>query len=217
MSTGFVVAAGVGVDSAYWGRIIISMTLMAARLALTSGPATDAIMGAVLPGKAGAGSAVNDMTRELGGTLDVAVVGLGDELRLRPACAALADEPRCSGCRRRRRPSVSGGRAHRCRAPASRPSGRGRAGRTAGVRRRALRRLAGRRREHRRSGRRSPGVPPGPRQGTPSWQYSSPGPDLEGSKRLVLTFTGRRSGTRYTTPVNYLQRGREVLITTDSK
>ncbi len=32
-------------------------------------------MGAVLPGKAGAGSAVNDTTRELGGTLGVAVVG----------------------------------------------------------------------------------------------------------------------------------------------
>jgi EmrB/QacA subfamily drug resistance transporter len=75
MSAGFVVAAGVGVDSPYWGRIIVSMTLMAAGLALASSPATDAIMGAVLPGKAGAGSAVNDMTRELGGTLGVAVVG----------------------------------------------------------------------------------------------------------------------------------------------
>jgi hypothetical protein len=75
MSAGFVVAAGVGADSAYWGRIIVSMTLMAAGLALTSGPATDAIMGAVLPGKAGAGSAVNDTTRELGGTLGVAVAG----------------------------------------------------------------------------------------------------------------------------------------------
>jgi EmrB/QacA subfamily drug resistance transporter len=75
MSAGFVVAAGVGTGSAYWGRIIISMTLMAAGLALTSSPATDAIMGAVLPEKAGAGSAVNDMTRELGGTLGVAVVG----------------------------------------------------------------------------------------------------------------------------------------------
>jgi hypothetical protein len=62
-------------DSAYWGRIIISMTLMAAGLALTSSPATDAIMGAVSPEKAGAGPAVNDMTRELGGTLGVAVVG----------------------------------------------------------------------------------------------------------------------------------------------
>lgn len=44
-------------------------------------------------------------------------------------------------------------------------------------------------------------------------------PPLHGllsSKRLVVIFTGRRSGTRYATPVNYLQRGREVLITTDS-
>jgi Major Facilitator Superfamily len=75
MSVGFVVAAGVGVDSAYWGRIIISMTLMAAGLALTSSPATDAIMGALPAAKAGAGSAVNDTTRELGGALGVAVVG----------------------------------------------------------------------------------------------------------------------------------------------
>ncbi len=39
---------------------------------------------------------------------------------------------------------------------------------------------------------------------------------LLSSKRLVLTFTGRRSGTRYATPVHYLQRGGELLITTDS-
>jgi F420H(2)-dependent quinone reductase len=39
---------------------------------------------------------------------------------------------------------------------------------------------------------------------------------LLSSKRLVLMFTGRRSGTRYATPVNYLQRDRELLITTDS-
>ncbi len=75
MSAGFVIAAGVAVDSVYWGRIIASMTLMAAGLALTASPATDAIMGAVLPSKAVAGSAVNDTTRELGGTLGVAVVG----------------------------------------------------------------------------------------------------------------------------------------------
>ena len=51
----------------------------------------------------------------------------------------------------------------------------------------------------------------------PAAILSSPLHRLLSSKRLVLTFTGRRSGTRYTTPVNYLQRGREVLITTDSK
>ncbi|MEP7024330.1 MAG: DHA2 family efflux MFS transporter permease subunit [Actinomycetota bacterium] len=75
MSAGFLVASTTGLDSAYWGRIIVSMTLMAAGLALTSSPATDAIMGALPPSKAGAGSAVNDTTRELGGTLGVAVIG----------------------------------------------------------------------------------------------------------------------------------------------
>jgi MFS transporter, DHA2 family, multidrug resistance protein len=75
MSAGFLVAAGTAVSSGYWGRIIISMVLMAAGLALTSGPATEAIMGALPRDKAGAGSAVNDTTRELGGTLGVAIVG----------------------------------------------------------------------------------------------------------------------------------------------
>jgi deazaflavin-dependent oxidoreductase (nitroreductase family) len=45
----------------------------------------------------------------------------------------------------------------------------------------------------------------------------SPLHPLLSDKRLVLTFTGRRSGTRYATPVNYLQRDRELLITTDSR
>ncbi|MET0863950.1 MAG: MFS transporter [Nakamurella sp.] len=75
MSAGFVLAAGSDVDSAYWGRIVVSMTLMAAGLALTSGPATEAIMGALPPSRTGAGSAVNDTTREIGGTLGVAIVG----------------------------------------------------------------------------------------------------------------------------------------------
>ncbi len=75
MSAGFLVAAGTTVDSTYWGRIITAMVLMSAGLALTSSPATEAIMGALPPAKAGAGSAVNDTTRELGGTLGVAIVG----------------------------------------------------------------------------------------------------------------------------------------------
>jgi DHA2 family multidrug resistance protein-like MFS transporter len=75
MSGGFVVAATTGVSSPYWGNVIAAMALMAAGLGLTTGPATDAIMGALPPGKAGAGSAVNDTTREVGGTLGVAIVG----------------------------------------------------------------------------------------------------------------------------------------------
>ena len=75
MGTGFLVAATTAVDAPYWGTVIASMTLMAAGLGLTTGPATEAIMGALPPGKAGAGSAVNDTTREVGGTLGVAIVG----------------------------------------------------------------------------------------------------------------------------------------------
>jgi EmrB/QacA subfamily drug resistance transporter len=75
MSGGFAFAATTTQDSPYWGKVVISMTLMAAGLAFTASPATDAIMGALPPDKAGAGSAVNDTTREVGGTLGVAIVG----------------------------------------------------------------------------------------------------------------------------------------------
>jgi EmrB/QacA subfamily drug resistance transporter len=75
MSGGFVIAATTSADSSYWGRVVIAMALMAAGLAFTTGPATEAIMGALPPDKAGAGSAVNDTTREVGGTLGVAIVG----------------------------------------------------------------------------------------------------------------------------------------------
>ena len=75
MSAGFVVAATTAATTPYWGKVVIAMVLMAAGLGLTTGPATDAIMGAVPRGKAGAGSAVNDTTREVGGTLGVAIVG----------------------------------------------------------------------------------------------------------------------------------------------
>lgn len=44
-------------------------------LGLTSAPATEAIMGAVSRDKAGIGSAMNDATREVGGTLGVAIIG----------------------------------------------------------------------------------------------------------------------------------------------
>jgi hypothetical protein len=44
-------------------------------LGLTSAPATESIMGAVPRAKAGVGSAINDSTRLIGGTLGVAVIG----------------------------------------------------------------------------------------------------------------------------------------------
>ncbi|TAK68273.1 MAG: DHA2 family efflux MFS transporter permease subunit [Actinomycetota bacterium] len=75
MSAGFAVAATVSSASQYWGAVVVSMVLMAAGLALIASPATEAIMGALPPAKAGAGSAVNDTSREVGGTLGVAVLG----------------------------------------------------------------------------------------------------------------------------------------------
>jgi deazaflavin-dependent oxidoreductase (nitroreductase family) len=50
----------------------------------------------------------------------------------------------------------------------------------------------------------------------PAAVLSSPLHPLMSRRRTVLTFTGRRSGTRYATPVNYLRRGPELLATTVS-
>jgi EmrB/QacA subfamily drug resistance transporter len=51
------------------------MVLIGGGIGLTSAPATESIMGAVPAAKAGVGSAINDATRILGGTLGVAVLG----------------------------------------------------------------------------------------------------------------------------------------------
>jgi hypothetical protein len=55
--------------------IVGQMVSIGIGMGLTSAPATEAIMGVVPAAKAGVGSAVNDATRELGGTLGVAVIG----------------------------------------------------------------------------------------------------------------------------------------------
>jgi hypothetical protein len=66
--------ATVDVDVAYL-EVAAQMVLLGGGLGLTTAPATDSIMGVVRPEQAGAGSAVNDATRQIGGTLGVAVVG----------------------------------------------------------------------------------------------------------------------------------------------
>jgi EmrB/QacA subfamily drug resistance transporter len=55
--------------------IAAQMVFIGSGIGLTSAPATESIMGAVPAAKAGVGSAVNDATRILGGTLGVAVIG----------------------------------------------------------------------------------------------------------------------------------------------
>lgn len=74
LAAGFAWTSTAGADTPYW-VIALQMVAMGSGLGLTSTPATEAIMGVVPAAKAGIGSAVNDATRELGGTLGVAVIG----------------------------------------------------------------------------------------------------------------------------------------------
>ena len=62
-------------EATTYPTIVGQMVTIGIGMGLTSAPATEAIMGVVPAAKAGIGSAVNDATRELGGTLGVAVIG----------------------------------------------------------------------------------------------------------------------------------------------
>jgi EmrB/QacA subfamily drug resistance transporter len=55
--------------------IVVQMLMMGTGLGLTTAPATESILSVLPPAKAGVGSAVNDATRETGGTLGVAIIG----------------------------------------------------------------------------------------------------------------------------------------------
>jgi len=70
---GWVAAVTTGTIS--YGIISVQMVVYGLGMGLTSAPATESIMGAVARRHAGIGSAVNDATRLLGGTLGVAVIG----------------------------------------------------------------------------------------------------------------------------------------------
>ena len=63
------------VATSYAQVIVPQMVLMGLGMGLISTPATESILLVLPPARAGVGSAVNDATRELGGTLGVAVVG----------------------------------------------------------------------------------------------------------------------------------------------
>ena len=87
LGTKLVVASGLFLMAAFYvwvttatagtsyATIAAQMVVLGTGMGLTSAPATEAIMGVVPKAKAGVGSAVNDATRLLGGTLGVAVIG----------------------------------------------------------------------------------------------------------------------------------------------
>lgn len=75
MAAFYIWVAAVTTATTSYGVISVQMVLYGLGMGLSSAPATESIMGAVSRRQAGIGSAVNDATRLLGGTLGVAVIG----------------------------------------------------------------------------------------------------------------------------------------------
>ena len=76
MGAGLVVTAfNSSEDTTYWGPIILAMVLLALGLSSITAPTAEAVMGSVADDQRGAAAGVNNTTRELGGTLGVAVFG----------------------------------------------------------------------------------------------------------------------------------------------
>jgi EmrB/QacA subfamily drug resistance transporter len=96
MGVFFLWVSTISAGTPYWPEIVAQMVVIGLGLGLTTAPATEAIMGVVPKDKAGVGSAVNDATRELGGTLGVAVLGSVSAsiyTRSLESAGALADVP----------------------------------------------------------------------------------------------------------------------------
>jgi hypothetical protein len=74
MATGFVVMSTLDVGSSYW-HFLAGLLPFGAGMALAGAPATTAIVASLPREKQGVASAVNDVSRELGGALGIAVLG----------------------------------------------------------------------------------------------------------------------------------------------
>jgi EmrB/QacA subfamily drug resistance transporter len=74
VAAGLVLMCGFGVDTGDT-ELSLVLGLMGAGIGLAMAPATEAIMGSLPKAKAGVGSAMNDVVREVAGTLGVAVLG----------------------------------------------------------------------------------------------------------------------------------------------
>jgi MFS family permease len=74
MAAGFAVFSTADVDSGYW-LLLAGVVLLGAGAALATTPATTAIVSSLPRSKQGVASAVNDLAREVGGALGIAVLG----------------------------------------------------------------------------------------------------------------------------------------------
>ena len=73
-AAGLGVLATLGAGSSYW-HVLGGFVLIGAGMALSAAPATNAIVASLPQGKQGVASAVNDLSRELGGVLGIAILG----------------------------------------------------------------------------------------------------------------------------------------------
>ena len=75
VGAGYGWVAAIQTSTTSYGLIVAQMILLGTGMGLSTAPATESILGVVRPEQAGVGSAVNDATRLVGGTLGVAILG----------------------------------------------------------------------------------------------------------------------------------------------
>ncbi|HQV57434.1 MAG TPA: MFS transporter [Ilumatobacteraceae bacterium] len=74
IAVGFYGFSTLGVESPYW-HLVIFLVIMSAGMAMCMAPTSATIVSSLPLAKAGVGSAVNDLTREVGGAIGIAVLG----------------------------------------------------------------------------------------------------------------------------------------------
>jgi EmrB/QacA subfamily drug resistance transporter len=74
MATAFIVLSTLGTTASYW-HLLAGLLPLGAGMALAGSPATTAIVASLPREKQGVASAINDVSRELGGALGIAVLG----------------------------------------------------------------------------------------------------------------------------------------------
>lgn len=90
VAVGLFVVCAMGDSTATLPVVLVGLALVGTGMGLATTPATSMLIGALPPEKAGVGSAMNDVTREVGGAIGVAVTGSILAMWYRPQVAEVA-------------------------------------------------------------------------------------------------------------------------------
>jgi MFS family permease len=74
IATGFIILSSLGTTATYW-HLFAGLVLLGIGMGLSGSPATTAIVSSLPPAKQGVASSINDLSRELGGAIGIAVLG----------------------------------------------------------------------------------------------------------------------------------------------